>query len=144
MAMDINTGLRALGVIWFFLAPSCSPFEGYVQLLCYEDSVTFYNPGGACFIWTFVSVLENESETGFIVSAKPAKGKLVVSVQGFHGQAAILRVSNLFGQEIYNKTIFSNSTKHEINISNWQPGIYVLGLYEKGDLLQTRKLVVTN
>ena len=134
--------IEGIGSDMGLFGPSCNPFEGFLQLLCYEDSATFYNPGGTCFIWTFVSVPENESETGFIVSPNPAKGKLVISVQGFNGQAGILKAFNLFGQEIYNKTISSNISKHEIDISNWQPGIYVFSLYEEGELLQTDKVVV--
>ena len=89
-------------------------------------------------------IISGKLQDLFNVYPNPAKTKITVSLQ-FAGQQAIsLRTYNLNGQEIYNKTISSNSTKHEIDISNWQPGIYVLGLYEKGDLLQTRELVVTN
>lgn len=78
----------------------------------------------------------------FNVYPNPAKTKITVSVQ-FAGQQEIsLRTYNLNGQEIYNKTIPPNTTKHEIDISNWQPGIYVLSLYEGGKLLQTEKVVV--
>ncbi len=78
----------------------------------------------------------------FLISPNPAKIKVSVLLNIEVWESRQLKVTSLNGAEVYNKTIPPNITKHEIDISNWQAGIYVLSLYEEGELLQTEKVVV--
>ena len=134
--------IEGIGSDLGLFGPSCDPFEGGVRLLCYEDSATNYIPLGICFIHTYVSVDEKEQVIAFHIYPNPAKAKLIVSLKGIEQQETTLQAVNVFGQEVFKEAIASGSTKHEIDIRNWQEGIFVFSLYLKGELLQMEKVVV--
>ncbi|NOY50565.1 MAG: T9SS type A sorting domain-containing protein, partial [Chlorobi bacterium] len=72
----------------------------------------------------------------------PARDMLNISINIVKWQERLIKVSGLNGHEILSETIAPGRAKHNIDISGWKPGIYIFALYEKGELLQTEKVVV--
>ncbi len=144
---QISTGqnqywIEGIGSSMGLFGPSCNPFEGDVELLCYKDSSTVYIPGGTCFLWTFVSVPENKNKKVFKIFPNPTSGKIVVKLQDFEGNS-LLKANNFLGKKIFERTILPPTSKVKIDVSTWPSGLYVFSLYEKGVVVQAEKVLIT-
>lgn len=72
----------------------------------------------------------------------PANDKVRIEINIVRWKERQLKVFNLTGQVVYNSIIPPGRANHEINVSEWQEGLYVFRLYEEGSLIQTEKVLV--
>lgn len=139
-----NHWIEGIGSDLGLFGPSCQPFEGYMELLCYEDPVTFFNPGDdGCFIWTYVSINENENQTGPQISPVPAKAKLYINLS--HPTIGMsLRLINSKGQTMKQLQMEDSSKEYEINIEDYPSGLYVVVLLNNGQVINTQKVIIAD
>lgn len=69
-------------------------------------------------------VLTNKNTELIKIHPNPTKG--VVNISGYNSSNIILKIFNIYGKELYHKTI-SNPIKDKINL-NLQPGVYFIHL----------------
>lgn len=73
------------------------------------------------------------SKTVFTVYPNPAGEKTTVKYQGVLGDKNMIRVANIIGQLIYDKSVNESELQNgiEINLSAWAPGVYLVELIDK-------------
>lgn len=78
----------------------------------------------------------------FQISPNPANNNVNFSIDIENHTELQIRIANINGIGVYNKLIAPNQTQHQIDISAWQSGIYIITLLQDGKILQREKLIV--
>jgi len=74
----------------------------------------------------------------------PVKNKLNIIINIVKWQQRQLVIRDINGREILNEYIAPGSANHQLDVSTFENGIYIISLFEKGKLLQTEKVVVSH
>lgn len=83
------------------------------------------------------------SELGFDLSElsvypNPASSKISLTAQGFTGEYSVF-VTDLLGKAVYTSEV---GAVKEIDVSNFKNGVYLITVAEKGEAIQTQRIVV--
>jgi hypothetical protein len=93
-----------------------------------------------------VGFKENGVPEVFNIYPNPASDHFTVSGQwsAVSGKENFtIRICNIIGEIVEKSTFFSNeSSRNRFDISNFQPGIYFISIYDGSKLFQTKKLIV--
>ncbi len=73
----------------------------------------------------------------------PVKSKLRIEINIVKRTLRTLKVTTLTGATVYSKTIAPGRANATIDVAGWEPGLYMVTLYDKGIPVQTEKVVVT-
>ena len=100
----------------------------------YSINSTSPYTGYSCFVYT--GMPENYSSTkNFSVYPNPTSGIIKVTGKSIKK----IEIYNLLGESIY--TVFSQQISGEIDLSNFQKGIYFVKIYD-GEKIHTEKLII--
>lgn len=117
--------------------------KGYISMG--GNAPTLAGTNGDLWEWgpTVASVSEHQSETGISYYPNPVSTKLNVEIFDFKENLRLL-ITDVVGKEImYEKLTFqqTQSGKAELNISEFNTGIYFLNLFEGTQLINVQKLI---
>jgi len=132
--------IEGIGSDMGFFGPSCSPFEGDVELLCYEDQQTYYNPGGeACYLWTYVSVPESEFSSDINVSPNPVHANESITIEGFIQKPVTISLYTMTGKRCQQIVVDALPYNMRITVKK---GIYILSVKTKEGKSTIQKLII--
>jgi len=109
-------------------------------LRCYQDSeIGFYSTGIAdscnyTFVWT--SIEQQEKGNLFSVQPNPTNGSIIVELANMSNMKIV--INDNLGRVILQK-VFSNKTN--IDLSEFQNGIYFLSLFKNNQRIGTQKII---
>jgi len=82
--------------------------------------------------------------TPMSILPNPVKNKLNIIINIVKWQQRQLIIRDINGREILNEYIAPGKANHQLDVSAFENGIYIVSLFEKGKLLQTEKVVVSH
>ncbi len=89
-------------------------------------------------------VADRQENRDLAIHPNPAEQKVWIDISGkMEVSSATLRFHNMRGELVYKTTLENGVTKHEIDIEDWQPGMYFCTVQMPGQIL-SKKLVVTD
>ena len=134
--------IEGIGSSYGLFGPMCDdPFEGYVELLCYEDQITNYSKYGYCYEWYYVSVPEINKDDLFIAYSNPDYEKLYFklkpSVKGTE-----IQLYNISGNKLKSLTCKSGQDEYIMDLNNIPSGLYIAVLLNNGQVVNRKKVIV--
>lgn len=113
---------------------------GYIEYEDYSSDIYFLKaPLDTTYISTVSSLEQNYN---FNISPNPANNVIWLTTNSENAKVMQLSAISINGLNVFHKDLISGVRKHKIDISIWPQGVYVLSLYDNGELLQTKKVVV--
>lgn len=91
----------------------------------------------------FTGISNEESNERLEVYPNPASNEVTVEYTITHGNQAILEFNDILGNKVFEKVLDVNGTQSNINVSDWNKGVYFYTLKVDGNILGTARLVVT-
>ena len=115
----------------------------YVRVYDYGSTIASTPGFEICLQAAGPSGIINESKNNLVnVYPNPATNKITISV-GTGNSNTVYRIMNLNGQTVAEGKFSSNSSKEEINLSSFVPGIYNIQVTVDGNVVN-KKVVVLN
>lgn len=90
------------------------------------------------------SVKEQERSTILSVAPNPANNKMFVSLNNTNASKSTLKVYDLLGNVIIEKTVFGTEDKIEMDTEKFSNGVYYLKLEVSDKAVSTKKFVVSH
>jgi hypothetical protein len=84
-----------------------------------------------------LSTNENKTDDVWLVYPNPASNQISISNQQYEEFGVV--ISDVLGKVVYSESIDSYS---KVNVSNFKNGVYLVAIYDRGQLIQTRRIVV--
>ncbi len=85
-----------------------------------------------------VGIDEQQEEVGMTAYPNPANNQLTVNTTG-NGGNYVLRITDVLGKVVYTEE--AGAVK-KVDVSDFKNGVYLVTVLEKGNLIQTRRVVV--
>ncbi len=119
---------------WPILTPSSYPYT--YNLNCFYRSNSFiYNP--TCIITNLNKNTTKDVEV--LIYPNPTNGNFTLKLDSETETKKQIELTNLLGEIIFKKEIHINET--QININNFDNGVYFLKVFDKNKLIGTTKIV---
>jgi hypothetical protein len=94
-------------------------------------------------VYSNIQSIDYQKLSDFSVFPNPTNEEVFVDLKAFENKTIQLSISNLIGQNVFNKTIESaNRAPHRLDISKFESGIYFIRIETKGKRVVVRKLVI--
>ncbi|NOY50744.1 MAG: T9SS type A sorting domain-containing protein [Chlorobi bacterium] len=136
--------IEGIGSSYGLFGPMCDdPFEGYVELLCYEDPITGYSKYGYCLQWYYVSVSEKQEKIVFSISTNPTNNKLQFKLNNNTTWTEI-RLYNTSGLLVNTLNFLPGQNAYIMNIDNFPSGLYIAVLLDNGQIIDKAKVIINN
>jgi hypothetical protein len=81
----------------------------------------------------------NSTDDVLLIYPNPASNKLTID---FTVKATGIRVYNMLGELVIEKSIMEGQNKVQLNVKYWQTAIYNIQLYKKGGVIANKMLNV--
>ncbi len=82
---------------------------------------------------------QHQEEIAIAVYPNPVANSLTIAANGVDGVFDI-KMTDVLGKVILNES--SNQTKKVVDVSNFKNGVYLVSVFSKGELVQTRRVVI--
>ena len=120
-------------------------FEGLDPVTQYEYYLSYNNSCGTVgpVLITTVSINELSFDSNISIYPNPAHQLLTVEINADVDAGTVISLYNIQGQEIYNQSIDHNGKgfRSEIDISNFNPGMYILRIQDDTGSIQKRIII---
>jgi PKD repeat protein len=146
-----NTTTGATSYSWDFgdgnTSTATSPNHTYTANGTYTVTLTATNACGSVTSTQSVTVtgvgIQEAAAQAMNIHPNPAFDQVQITLAGFNGQDAEIRVMNAVGQEVYTETIrqAGSDVKRNVDLSNVRKGVYFVTV-KSADKLLTQKLIV--
>lgn len=136
--------IEGIGSSYGLFGPMCQdPFEGYVELLCYEGVTTYYSKYGYCMLWYYVSVPDINEDDLFTVYSNPDYNrlyfKLNTSVKGTE-----INLYNNSGNLLKSLNCRPGQNDYVMDFNKLPSGLYIAVLLNNGQVVDRKKVFVNN
>jgi hypothetical protein len=127
------------------------PTEGVGELICDIDSE---GSGSELFRYyilkegvltdsldlrvSYVSAIEEKEVVSVTTYPNPAVNQLTVKTTGLEGEISV-RITDVLGKVVYNQEV---NTPKKIDVSDFRNGVYLIGVYQDGQMIQNKRIVV--
>jgi hypothetical protein len=82
---------------------------------------------------------QQQEEVSVSVYPNPVATTMMVNTTGIDGTFEV-KMTDVLGKVVMNES--SNQGKKSIDVSNFKNGVYLVSVYNKGELIQTRRIVI--
>ncbi len=93
-----------------------------------------------CYNINTLGISENIFASTINIYPNPSTGKFIIEVTGYNGNASILQIFNVLGEQIYSTQI--NSEKEDIYLNKQANGIYFYKINNENGILNTGKIII--
>jgi hypothetical protein len=108
-----------------------------------NDSIDIYflkAPLDTTYISSIITPVRNINN--FNVYPNPAKDVLWITTNTTNANERYIVATSIYGTHNYAIYLNSSINNTQIDISNWSEGMYMFALYENGELIKTKKVVI--
>lgn len=82
---------------------------------------------------------QKQEEVSIAVYPNPVANNLVIAANGLEGTFDV-KMTDVLGKVVLNES--SNQAKKVLDVSDFKNGVYLVSVFNKGELIQTRRIVV--
>lgn len=86
-----------------------------------------------------LGITEEKEELGMTAYPNPVNNILTVNTTGVDDGSVSLRITDVLGKVVYNDEV---GTIKKIDVNDFKNGVYLVSVFDKGNLIQTRRIVV--
>lgn len=136
--------IEGIGSSYGLFGPMCDdPFEGYVELLCYEDVTTYYSKYGYCMLWYYVSVPDIKEDDLFTVYSNPEYNRLYFKLNPSLVCTKI-HLYNSSGNMLKSMNCRPGQNDYVMNFNKLTSGLYIAVLLDNGQVVDRKKVIISN